>query len=169
MVFVASDQPIDLLESGPRALAAAPESFGIHGIHRVEDFYASWTLDSDGVRKLAEGRPVNTDDHNRLATTRLPAADRHMNRDIFDASLAVVDALTPRAPRRGRRRRGDPTHELERRAQARAQAGADVAAAGADGRGSLAHARRRPPRPVPRRCSDARSPRIRRRRRPGPA
>jgi hypothetical protein len=95
MVFVASDQPIDLLESGPRALAAAPESFGIHGIHRVEDFYASWTLDSDGVRKLAEGRPVNTDDHNRLATTRLPSADRHMNRDVFDASLAVVDALTP--------------------------------------------------------------------------
>ncbi len=95
MVFVASDQPIDLRESGPRALAAAPESFGRHGIHRVEDFYASWTLDADGVRKLAEGRPVNTDDHNRLATTRLPAADRHMNRDVFDASLAVVDALTP--------------------------------------------------------------------------
>lgn len=95
MVFMASDQPIDLLESAPRALAAAPESFGRHGIHRVEDFYASWSLDSDGVRKLAEGRPVNTDDHNRLATTRLPSADRHMNRDTFDASLAVVDALTP--------------------------------------------------------------------------
>ncbi|MEZ4280033.1 MAG: fused MFS/spermidine synthase [Myxococcota bacterium] len=95
MVFMASDQPIDLLESAPRALAAAPESFGRHGIHRVEDFYASWSLDSDGVRKLAEGRPVNTDDHNRLATTRLPSADRHMNRDTFDASLAVVDVLTP--------------------------------------------------------------------------
>ena len=79
----------------PRALAAAPDSFGLHGIHRVEDFYASWSLDSDGVRKLAEGRPVNTDDHNRLATTRLPSADRHMNRDTFDASLAVVDVLTP--------------------------------------------------------------------------
>lgn len=94
MVFMASDQPIDLLESAPRALAAAPDSFGPHGIHRIEDFYASWSLDSDGVRKLAEGRPVNTDDHNRLATTRLPSADRHMNRDTFDASLAVVDALT---------------------------------------------------------------------------
>ncbi len=95
MVFMASDQPIDLLESAPRALAAAPDSFGLHGIHRLEDFYASWSLDSEGVRKLAEGRPVNTDDHNRLATTRLPSADRHMNRDTFDASLAVVDVLTP--------------------------------------------------------------------------
>jgi len=95
MVFMASDQPIDLRESAPRALAAAPESFGIYGIHRVEDFYASWSLDSDGVRKLAEGRPINTDDHNRLATTRLPAPDRHMNREDFDGSLAVVDALTP--------------------------------------------------------------------------
>jgi len=95
MVFMASDQPIDLLESAPRALAATPESFAPYGIHRVEDFYASWTLDPDGVRKLAEGRPVNTDDHNRLATTRLPSADRHMNRDTFDASLGVVDALTP--------------------------------------------------------------------------
>ncbi len=95
MVFMASDQPIDLRESGARALAAAPESFGRYGIHNVEDFYASWALDPDGVRKLAEGRPLNTDDHNRLATTRLPSADRHMNRDTFDASLAVVDALTP--------------------------------------------------------------------------
>ena len=95
MVFMASDQPIDLHESGPRALAAATESFSRYGIHSVEDFYASWTLDPDGVRKLAEGRPINTDDHNRLATTRLPAADRHMNRDTFDDSLAVVDPLTP--------------------------------------------------------------------------
>ncbi|MBY0400290.1 hypothetical protein K2X89_08350, partial [Myxococcota bacterium] len=95
MVFVASDQPIDLLESAPRALAAAPESFARYGIHRVEDFYASWTLDNDGVRKLAAGRPMNTDDHNRLATTRLPEVDRHMNREDFDGSLEVADALTP--------------------------------------------------------------------------
>jgi hypothetical protein len=95
MVFLASDQPIDLRESGPRALAAAPDSFGRYGIHSVEDFYASWTLDPEGVKKLAEGRPINTDDHNRLATTRFPAADRHMNRDTFDDSLAVVEPLTP--------------------------------------------------------------------------
>jgi hypothetical protein len=95
MVFMASDQPIDLHASGPRALAAATESFGRHGIHSVEDFYASWTLDAEGVKKLAEGRPINTDDHNRLATTRLPAADRHMNRDTFDDSLAAYDPLTP--------------------------------------------------------------------------
>lgn len=94
MVFMASDQPLDLKESGPRALAAAPASFAAYGIHRVEDFYASWTLDAEGVKQLAEGRPVNTDDHNRLATTRMPAADRFMSRDTFDLSLEKADALT---------------------------------------------------------------------------
>lgn len=95
MVFMASDQPLDLRESGPRALAAARESFGRYGIHRVEDFYASWTLDGDGVKKLAQGRPINTDDHNRLATTRLPTADRLVNRDNFDASLEEAEVFTP--------------------------------------------------------------------------
>lgn len=75
LVFVASDRPIDLAESGPRALATTPESFGRHGIHRVEDLYASWTLDSEGVRALSADRPMNTDDHNRLATKRLPPAE----------------------------------------------------------------------------------------------
>ena len=87
LVFVASDQPIDLLESGPRALAAAPQDFAVQGIHRVEDLLAAWSLDSDGVRALAEGRPRNTDDHNRLATTRLPPAMQTINDREFAAHL----------------------------------------------------------------------------------
>jgi spermidine synthase len=93
LVFMASDEPIDLLESAPRALANGPADFGRYGIHRVEDFYASWTLDTEGVRTLASGRPLNTDDHNLLATTRLPPAQAHANRNRFNESLATVDVL----------------------------------------------------------------------------
>lgn len=97
LVFMASDEPIDLLESAPRALANAPASFSRYGIHRVEDFYASWSLDTDGVRTLAEGRPRNTDDHNLLATTRLPPTMISMNRKRFNESFASVDVLDPAA------------------------------------------------------------------------
>jgi len=97
LVFMASDEPIDLLESAPRALANAPASFNRYGIHRVEDFYASWSLDTDGVRTLAEGRPRNTDDHNLLATTRLPPTMISMNRKRFNESFASVDVLDPAA------------------------------------------------------------------------
>ncbi|HPG27747.1 MAG TPA: fused MFS/spermidine synthase, partial [Myxococcota bacterium] len=95
IVFVASDQPIDLLESAPRALEKAPESFGKYGIHRVEDFYASWTLDTAGARAVAQGHPPNTDDHNRLATTRLPPANAGRDRRLFSEMLSPHEPLTP--------------------------------------------------------------------------
>lgn len=97
LVFMASDAPIDLVESGPRAIAGAPESYGLHGIHRVEDLLASWSLDDAGVRSLAEGAALNTDDHNRLATTRLPPAQALFNRNAFDANLERFDPIQPEA------------------------------------------------------------------------
>jgi spermidine synthase len=95
LTFMASDEPIDLLESAPRALANGPIDFGRYGIHSVNDFYASWALDTEGVRTLAEGRPQNTDDHNLLATTRLPPAMMSVNRERFNESFASVDVLDP--------------------------------------------------------------------------
>ncbi len=93
LVFMASDEPIDLLESAPRALANNPADFGRYGIHRVEDFFASWALDTEGVRSLAEGRPRNTDDHNLLATTRLPPTLASRNRNRLNKSFASVEVL----------------------------------------------------------------------------
>jgi len=97
LVFMASDEPIDLVESGPRALTAARADFAVQGIHRVEDLIASWTLDDAGVEALADGYPLNTDDHNRLATTRLPPARALSNRGAFDANLETQDPLTARS------------------------------------------------------------------------
>ncbi len=87
LVFVASDEPIDLVDSAPAAFMAAREDFGAEGIHRVEDWLAAWTLDTAGVRALSHGWPQNTDDHNRLATTRLPQAGRAENERTFGAHV----------------------------------------------------------------------------------
>jgi len=95
LVFMASDEPIDLLESAPRALANVPASFSPYGIHRIEDLFASWTLDTEGVHALAKGRPRNTDDHNLLATTRLPPGMYSANRKRFDKLLASAEVLSP--------------------------------------------------------------------------
>ena len=147
MVFMASDQPIDLLESAARALAAAPESFGRYGIHRVEDFYASWSLDSDGVRKLAEGRPAEhrrpqPAGHDAPALRRSPHESRHLRREPGGGRCPHSRAAHER-----RCRGGAAPHELERRAEARAQARAHVAPGRAHDDRGLADARRGPPRP----------------------
>lgn len=94
LVFVASQEPIDLHESGPRALELARDDFSRQGIDDVEDLLAALTLDADGVRAFGEGRPLNTDDHNRLATTRLPPANRQTNRAAFEAALAAKEPWT---------------------------------------------------------------------------
>ena len=97
LVFMASDQPIDLARTAPRALAAAPDDFARQGIHRLEDFHASWTLDSDGVNTLSAGMPPNTDDHNRLSTRRLPPAHEAgggVRMGQLNASFMAHDPLT---------------------------------------------------------------------------
>jgi hypothetical protein len=94
LVFMASNEPLDLSQSGPLALATAPEDFAAQGIHRVEDLMASWTLDDAGVQTLSEGRPLNTDDHNRLATTRLPPAQSGINRAAFEKDLQRAEPLS---------------------------------------------------------------------------
>jgi spermidine synthase len=94
LVFMASDEPIDLLRTAPRALANNRADFARYGIHGVEDFVASWALDTDGVRVLAEGRPANTDDHNLLATTRLPPDGRRTYAQLarIFSSIDVLDS-----------------------------------------------------------------------------
>jgi spermidine synthase len=94
LVFMASDEPIDLRQTVPRALANNPADFARYGIHQIEDFMASWALDTEGARSLAKGRPPNTDDHNLLATTRLPPSSRRNNAQLarIFSSIDVLDA-----------------------------------------------------------------------------
>jgi len=68
LLFAASAAPLDSIENARRALHTRAEDFGRFGVHRVEDFATLRVLDSDGVRALAEGATLNTDDHNLLAS-----------------------------------------------------------------------------------------------------
>ncbi|MFP6654683.1 MAG: fused MFS/spermidine synthase [Myxococcota bacterium] len=94
LVFMASDEPIDLQQTVPRALAANRADFARYGIHQIEDFFASWALDTEGVRALTKNRPPNTDDHNLLATTRLPPSDSD-HRKQLDRALSSIGVLKP--------------------------------------------------------------------------
>ena len=111
LVFMASDEPIDLVATAPIAFEASREDFARQGIHRVEDLLASWTLDTDGVKALAEGLAHNTDDHNRLSTRRLPPARdaRSLRLGNLNTSFAQHDPLTP-----SRLEAGDPSALLRR-------------------------------------------------------
>ena len=93
LVFVASNGPIDIERSGRLALERAPVDFARFGIDRVEDFLASRTLDDAGVRAMAAGRPLNTDDHNRLATTRLPPAEATGHRKLLESRFAELEPV----------------------------------------------------------------------------
>ncbi|MBW2314582.1 MAG: fused MFS/spermidine synthase [Deltaproteobacteria bacterium] len=68
LLFVGSEQPVGVLDHVEAAIAAAPESFAREGLYRAEDAAPAMVLDTKGARDLARGAPINTDDHNRLAT-----------------------------------------------------------------------------------------------------
>lgn len=67
LLFAASQAPFDPDASASRALALAPQDFGRYRLRRVQDVASGWVLDSPGVRRLAAGARLNTDDRNRLA------------------------------------------------------------------------------------------------------
>jgi spermidine synthase len=76
LVFAASNAPMDTAHSAARALEASPGDFEAEGLHRVEDVWAGMVALSDGARAIGAGAPINTDDHNRLATKRRPPSVR---------------------------------------------------------------------------------------------
>ena len=92
LIFVASDAPLDTLASAPRALAAGPRDYDTEGIHRVEDIAATRVLDSAASAALAADVAINTDDHNRLATSIRPVG-RNGGIDWVTRLLAPGDQL----------------------------------------------------------------------------
>jgi tetratricopeptide (TPR) repeat protein len=81
LLFAASGEPLDSLAGVNRALQAAPADYARFGIHRVEDFAAVRVLDADGVRELAAGAELNTDDHNLLASRAASLGDTALDSD----------------------------------------------------------------------------------------
>ncbi len=100
LLFAASEQPLDVLESAGPALRAARESLARFGLHSVEDLVAARVLDDVGTRALADAAPLNTDDHNLLASRSSRLGEAALDRDSFrmlwkdhDPLLAKMDGL----------------------------------------------------------------------------
>jgi spermidine synthase len=66
LVFLASEQPLDLESSAPTAIAGSPETYARLGAHGAEDVAAFLLLDESGVKKFSSGALLSTDDHNRV-------------------------------------------------------------------------------------------------------
>ncbi|MBW2244990.1 MAG: fused MFS/spermidine synthase, partial [Deltaproteobacteria bacterium] len=67
VLFLASDQPVDVEARVPDLLQRAASDLAAVGIYGPEDVAATLFLDQAGVDALAEGAHPNTDDDNRLA------------------------------------------------------------------------------------------------------
>lgn len=93
LLFVSSQEPLDVMATASRAIASAPEQFARVGVYRPEHVAAVLALDSEGTRAVGEGAPLNTDDYNLLATTAWRIGDRSRNRNAVTAMLAKRDAL----------------------------------------------------------------------------
>ena len=98
VLFLASNAPIDMAHSVPRALAAAPEPFALIGIEVPEDVTSNLLLDEDAVRELARGAAENRDGHNRLQSrsARLRPDESLMMQ--IDDLVAPVDPLVRGVP-----------------------------------------------------------------------
>jgi spermidine synthase len=67
LLFLAADTDRPVEASAARALAAAPAEFARFGVRLPEDVAAACVLGAEDARRFADGAPLNTDDHNRLA------------------------------------------------------------------------------------------------------
>jgi hypothetical protein len=96
MVFLASDQPLDIdssLAQTGEVLRAAPLHFGRFGINVIEDLVAALALDADGARRLAGNAALITDNDNRIATSSVFEKGLGLNGDTIGRILAPYDPL----------------------------------------------------------------------------
>ena len=108
-------RPLDMDESVPKAMAAAPAAFERLAVLSPLDVQARLFLDEAGVAELARGAPLIRDDHN-LLQTRAPwilerslsgrAADLQQGRDPLPLTLppdSVFHLIRRITPARGER------------------------------------------------------------------
>ena len=93
LLFIASSEPLDVVASAGRAIAAAPDHFARIGVHRVEDVASVLVLDAAGTRSIGEGATRITDDHNLLASSAWRIGDARLNAKAISEALSGRDPL----------------------------------------------------------------------------
>jgi len=95
LLFLASGQPIDLNRSVPLAVAADKDVFARLGVFGPMDLLADQVLEAEEARNFVKGAPINTDDHNRVAT-HSARMTRPLGMEGADALFAPVLPLVRR-------------------------------------------------------------------------
>lgn len=96
LVFLASTAPLQpeaALAATGTPIAYAPNHYARVGINTVEDLVTALAADADGVRTLAAGAPLVTDDDNRMATSSVYDFGQGLTPDAVGRVLAPYDPL----------------------------------------------------------------------------
>ena len=93
VLFVASDEPLDVEATAARAIAMSPEAFGKIGIQAPEDLFVSLELDEQGAREFARGGAVSTDDENILQVRSPRILARSVREPVGTEVFAPYDPL----------------------------------------------------------------------------
>jgi len=97
LLLLASDLPLDTerhLERVHAVLDAAPLHYARLGLAAPENLVAALALDTEGVRQLAAGAPLITDDDNRLAMAGEQEQGHGLSGEQLSRLLAPFDPLT---------------------------------------------------------------------------
>ncbi len=119
VLFAASKQKIDPMETAALAIEALPSDYSRYGMRHTEDLVVGWCLDREGAEAFSAGAEINTDDHNQLATRSAQLGRNALKIGVVDKILAPFDPLPARAARlrinylvRGLAARGEQAHAL---------------------------------------------------------
>jgi spermidine synthase len=96
LVFLASAAPLQpeaALAMTGAPIAYAPNHYARVGINTVEDLVTALAADADGMRALAAGAPLITDDDNRIATSTVYDFGQGLTPDAVGRLLAPYDPL----------------------------------------------------------------------------
>ena len=94
LLFLASQEPLPLIETAHAALAAGGEGFARVGVHTAEDIASAILLGEDDVRHFAGESPRITDDHNRLAWASMKFSRIQDNKKSIRGALMEYDSAS---------------------------------------------------------------------------
>ena len=93
LLFLAADADPPMEALAAQALAASPADFARYGVRLPEDVAAALVLDTEAARRFAAGAPLNTDDHNLLASRSARLGNRALFAKGMDRVLADFPPL----------------------------------------------------------------------------
>lgn len=93
MAFVASNQPLPILETTPIALNIAGDELARVGVHTPEDVAAVLVLDNEAAREFSRGSVRITDDHNLLAWAASRVGRKSGDAESLASAIGTHDIL----------------------------------------------------------------------------